>query len=52
MSNDPATPLVVGVDFETLSDRAVVVQVADRAELGSAVGHLLGRSIWLWTSLE
>src|SRR6187455_3536996 len=30
-------PLVVGVDFGTLSGRAVVVQVHDGAELGSAV---------------
>ncbi|HEX8520570.1 MAG TPA: ribulokinase [Pseudonocardia sp.] len=44
MSNDPAPPtpgdppaLVVGVDFGTLSGRAVVVRVADGAELGSAV---------------
>src|SRR3954471_6941774 len=33
---DPAA-LVVGVDFGTLSGRAVVVRVADGAELGSAV---------------
>ncbi|WP_290056438.1 ribulokinase [Amycolatopsis solani] len=32
-----ADPLVVGVDFGTLSGRAVVVRVADGAELGSAV---------------
>src|SRR3954463_14068530 len=30
-------PLVIGVDFGTLSGRAVVVRVADGAELGSAV---------------
>jgi L-ribulokinase len=30
-------PLVVGVDYGTLSGRAVVVRVADGAELGSAV---------------
>ena len=30
-------PLVVGVDFGTLSGRAVVVRVHDGAELGSAV---------------
>ncbi len=30
-------PVVVGVDFGTLSGRAVVVRVADGAELGSAV---------------
>src|SRR5687767_7666294 len=37
---DPATDpaaLVVGVDFGTLSGRAVVVRVRDGAELGSAV---------------
>ncbi|MFD9895205.1 ribulokinase [Amycolatopsis sp. NPDC059027] len=33
----PADPLVVGVDFGTLSGRAVVVRVRDGAELGSAV---------------
>jgi L-ribulokinase len=32
-----STALVVGVDFGTLSGRAVVVRVADGAELGSAV---------------
>jgi L-ribulokinase len=32
-----ADPCVVGVDFGTLSARAVVVRVADGAELGSAV---------------
>lgn len=31
------TPVVVGVDFGTLSGRAVVVRVSDGAELGSAV---------------
>src|SRR5436190_23316501 len=31
------TPYVVGVDFGTLSGRAVVVRVSDGAELGSAV---------------
>src|SRR5919112_120626 len=36
MSTDPAA-LVVGVDFGTLSGRAVVVRVDDGAELGSAV---------------
>src|SRR3954452_10342431 len=36
MSTDPAA-LVVGVDFGTLSGRAVVVRVEDGAELGSAV---------------
>src|ERR1044071_5976860 len=34
---DPADEYVVGVDFGTLSGRAVVVRVADGAELGSAV---------------
>ena len=33
----PADPLVIGVDFGTLSGRAVVVRVADGQELGSAV---------------
>ncbi|RZQ61064.1 ribulokinase [Amycolatopsis suaedae] len=33
----PAQPLVVGVDFGTLSGRAVVVRVRDGAELGTAV---------------
>jgi L-ribulokinase len=33
----PSTALVVGVDYGTLSGRAVVVRVADGAELGSAV---------------
>src|SRR5947209_4095020 len=37
MSHPPAVPLVVGVDFGTLSGRAVVVRVDDGAELGSAV---------------
>lgn len=37
MSVTPDRPLVVGVDFGTLSGRAVVVAVADGAELGSAV---------------
>ena len=32
-----ADPLVVGVDYGTLSGRAVVVRVSDGAELGSAV---------------
>ncbi|WP_037841940.1 ribulokinase [Streptomyces sp. NRRL F-5126] len=36
MSTDP-TAATVGVDFGTLSGRAVVVDVADGAELGSAV---------------
>lgn len=34
---DPLAAYVVGVDFGTLSGRAVVVRVADGAELGSAV---------------
>lgn len=34
---DPADAVVVGVDFGTLSGRAVVVRVADGTELGSAV---------------
>jgi L-ribulokinase len=33
----PSGPVVVGVDFGTLSGRALVVRVADGAELGSAV---------------
>lgn len=37
MALDPARALVVGVDFGTLSGRALVVRVADGAELGSAV---------------
>lgn len=37
MSMDPVAALVVGVDFGTLSGRAVVVRVRDGAELGSAV---------------
>lgn len=35
---DPG-PCVVGIDFGTLSARAVVVRVADGAGLGSAVAH-------------
>ena len=34
---DPSRALVVGIDFGTLSGRAVVVRVRDGAELGSAV---------------
>ena len=34
---DAGGPVVVGIDFGTLSGRAVVVRVADGAELGSAV---------------
>ncbi len=37
MTVQEPTPLVVGVDFGTLSGRAVVVRVSDGAELGSAV---------------
>jgi L-ribulokinase len=37
MSAPTSEPLVVGVDFGTLSGRAVVVRVRDGAELGSAV---------------
>jgi L-ribulokinase len=33
----PADPLVIGVDYGTLSGRAVVVRVADGKEIGSAV---------------
>src|SRR5262245_55825810 len=38
------TPHVVGVDFGTLSGRAVVVRVSDGAELGSAV-HEYGHGV-------
>jgi ribulose kinase len=37
MTVDPKRALVVGVDFGTLSGRALVVRVADGAELGSGV---------------
>ena len=37
ISGSGRRPVVVGVDFGTLSGRAVVVRVADGAELGSAV---------------
>ncbi len=37
MTVDPQHALVIGVDFGTLSGRAVVVRVRDGAELGSAV---------------
>ena len=37
MSVDPSASYVVGVDYGTLSGRAVVVRVSDGAELGSAV---------------
>jgi L-ribulokinase len=37
MSVDPVSTYVLGVDYGTLSGRAVVVRVADGAELGSAV---------------
>jgi L-ribulokinase len=36
-ANNPAQGYVVGVDFGTLSGRALVVRVADGAELGTAV---------------
>jgi L-ribulokinase len=37
MSQNPDDAVVIGVDFGTLSGRAVVVRVRDGAELGSAV---------------
>jgi ribulose kinase len=37
MAVDPASALVVGVDFGTLSGRPLAVRVVDGAELGSAV---------------
>src|SRR3954464_5785044 len=37
MPVDPTVACVVGVDYGTLSGRAVVVRVSDGAELGSAV---------------
>ena len=37
MTVDPKRALVVGVDFGTLSGRALVVRVADGAELGSGI---------------
>ncbi|HET6500243.1 MAG TPA: ribulokinase [Amycolatopsis sp.] len=37
MTKSPSAAIVVGVDFGTLSGRAVVVRVADGAELGAAV---------------
>ncbi|MBK5248158.1 MAG: ribulokinase [Actinomycetales bacterium] len=37
MTLDPRRALVIGVDYGTLSGRAVVVRAADGAELGSAV---------------
>ena len=36
MQIDPSVALVVGVDYGTLSGRAVVVRVSDGAELGAA----------------
>jgi L-ribulokinase len=36
-STDPGDMFTVGVNFGTLSGRAVVVRVSDGAELGSAV---------------
>jgi L-ribulokinase len=44
-SNVNANKYVVGVDFGTLSGRAVVVRVADGAELGSAVHEYADRVI-------
>jgi L-ribulokinase len=44
MTVEPTAALVVGVDFGTLSGRAVVVRVADGAELGSAV-HEYGHGV-------
>jgi L-ribulokinase len=35
-ASSPAEPVVVGVDFGTLSERAVAVRPGDGAELGSA----------------
>ncbi len=35
--DDHAAPVVIGIDFGTLSGRAVVVRVSDGAELGGAV---------------
>jgi ribulose kinase len=37
MTVDPKRALLVGVDFGTLSGRALVVRVADGAELGSGI---------------
>lgn len=37
LNRDPATSYTVGVDFGTLSGRALVVRVSDGAEVGSAV---------------
>ena len=48
MTADSSTsqqPLVVGVDFGTLSARAVVVRASDGAELGSGVGEYAHGSI-------
>ena len=39
MGQDEESSLVVGVDFGTLSARAVVVRASDGAELGSGVGE-------------
>lgn len=39
MEVDPERALVIGVDFGTLSGRAVVVRVCDGAELGSATSE-------------
>jgi L-ribulokinase len=43
MSENPDA-VVVGIDFGTLSGRAVVVRVRDGAELGSAV-HAYGNAV-------
>ena len=48
MTADSSTaghPLVVGVDFGTLSARAVVVRASDGAELGTGVGEYAHGSI-------
>ena len=39
MTADNTAGLVVGVDFGTLSARAVVVRASDGAELGTGVGE-------------
>jgi L-ribulokinase len=38
-------PCVIGIDFGTLSGRAVVVRAADGAELGTGVHEYAGGSI-------
>ena len=42
-TTDPAHQFVVGVDYGTLSGRALVVRVSDGAELGSAVHEYAAR---------